>query len=740
MRKPLITALLALIASGVAMASSEDELTSLSYIAYLERYATVQPADQEQGLEAVINMPLVSGDRVDTAREARMEVQLSDGSTIWIDQYSAVSFDAIAYSRDASSDRTVLFIAEGTIMVEIPQTALPSEPMRVDAQSATVHLNREGLYLIEALRPGGLRVESWQGLAEASTSGGGVLVRAESSAELRDGKVLNSEVQLSFYSDFAEWVELRRQFPQGESSRHLDLRYGRQAAQLDNYGEWVYLDNNDTWAWKPQVSTTWQPYTAGRWYWTNTGWAWISYEPWGWLPYHYGSWAYEPVYGWVWSWGSYWAPAWVSWVSWPGYIGWCPVGYHSYWYWGHWGHHHHYDHYHGYYPGGPGGGSGYRPPRRDVIPPRGSAVADGAVGVSGGTPRVQAQPRGDVTVRSGTPRAVPASELALDLRGKTRLDSIDGRGWAVARVEDFNSPHLSRLVERGEDAFPRNGDRDGTVMTGPLVTRSPGTSETRREIGRVFERAGGGEQADLTPILSGRTDIPAEQAIRLAAPTTQAELAKRSTTQRQPTTTQTNVSATPSLSRGAFTTPSETARREGIGRPTGSQQRRPNLYRPSSRTEVSSGSPTVIRPGASRTSPSGSSDLRQPTRSIEGRGTVSVPRQNTIRSRQPVTPSRSGIGVQTRSPTSSGPVLVPRTSSSRPSRQLSGRAPSTRSSRAPSPTYRSSPSSSRSPGKSSVSSGSGRSRSPSPKSAGSSRSSSGSSRSSGSSSSKARRR
>ena len=54
------------------MASEGDEMTSLSYISYLERYATVMPANQEETIEAVINMPLVAGDRVDTAREARM--------------------------------------------------------------------------------------------------------------------------------------------------------------------------------------------------------------------------------------------------------------------------------------------------------------------------------------------------------------------------------------------------------------------------------------------------------------------------------------------------------------------------------------------------------------------------------------------------------------------------------------------------------------------------------------------
>ncbi len=79
MKKVLIIGL-HLVLSGVSMASDEDEMTSLSYISYLERYATVLPVSQEESLEAVINMPLVGGDRVDTAREARMEIVLADGN------------------------------------------------------------------------------------------------------------------------------------------------------------------------------------------------------------------------------------------------------------------------------------------------------------------------------------------------------------------------------------------------------------------------------------------------------------------------------------------------------------------------------------------------------------------------------------------------------------------------------------------------------------------------------------
>ena len=40
--------------AAAAVASAEDDLTSLSYISYLERYATIQPASEEATIEAAI--------------------------------------------------------------------------------------------------------------------------------------------------------------------------------------------------------------------------------------------------------------------------------------------------------------------------------------------------------------------------------------------------------------------------------------------------------------------------------------------------------------------------------------------------------------------------------------------------------------------------------------------------------------------------------------------------------------
>ena len=504
MKKVLIMGMAAALGL-VPMASAEDEMTSLSYISYLERYATVQPVSGDESLEAVINMPLVGGDRVDTAREARMEVVLADANVMWLDEYTTLSLDAVAYSRDSDAERTVIFLAEGTIILEITEYALSKKPVRIDGRGATVYLDERGLYRVRALPSGGLRVEVLAGLAEAATSAGGVLIRAQTSAEVGAGEVQRSESHITWDDDFAAWVEMRRQIPAGESSQHVDLRYSRQAAQLDNYGSWVYVDDINSWAWQPAVGGSWEPYRAGRWYWTSTGWAWISYEPWGYLPHHYGSWYFSAGFGWVWSWGGVWGPAWVNWAWWPGYVGWCAWGPTNYWYWG-WGG--------GYYPGNPGYypphrpvyPAPYQPSRRDAVPPRtvSSRITD-----SGAQPRAGARD-------------------ALDVNGRVQMAAVDRRGWTAVRQEDFASPNLTRVSRPGDRVMPTDRDQTGVIMTGPLTTRSPAQANPGREIERVFRGVEARYPTDVTPVMSRDSSISPESVRQLGSPATVSDFGRRS--------------------------------------------------------------------------------------------------------------------------------------------------------------------------------------------------------------------
>ena len=85
----------------------------------------------------------------------------------------------------------------------------------------------------------------------------------------------------------------------------------------------IYTDR----IWVPNshyINEGWNPYTNGRWVWTSWGWSWESDYRWG-MTYHYGRWWYSPIYGWVWSPGRRYAPAWVFWSHHRDYDGWYPI-------------------------------------------------------------------------------------------------------------------------------------------------------------------------------------------------------------------------------------------------------------------------------------------------------------------------------------------------------------------------------------------------------------------------------
>lgn len=683
---------LSLMTPLMGVASVEDDPTSLSYIAYLERYATVFPAGGEETLEAVINMPLVGGDRLDTAREARLEVILADGTMVWMDEYTTVSLDSVAFSRDTRGDRTVLFLADGAMMLELPATVEQLNPTRIDGASETVYLQGPGVFRVEVLRTGGLWVEVWEGLAEAVTPAGGVTLRATSATEVGGGRVSSVESRLTDRDDFARWVQARRGIGTGRSAEYVDPQYAREASQMDAYGTWVYLDSSASWAWQPTVDSDWRPYTAGRWYWTSVGWSWLAYEPWGWLPYHYGSWWNSPAHGWVWNYGRTWSPAWVHWSYGGGYVGWCPVGWYSSWWWGHgWGWGGHYPgHGGGYYP--PHGGGSVGPPRGDVVPPGNGG---------GGSP---AQPR--------TARAVGASDLVLDMEGRARRTSLDSRAWSVVSERDFASPRVGRIVRAGGDPLRTTADRDGmaVISSKPLVTASPRRATPATELARVFEGRGQAHSADLTRVVSRADSLSRTEALEAVTPraagamTTERSSMRVTSPENQRTPAQ--VASTPRSGELSYD-----ASVQGGARSSGSNLFRSNLYPGGagvgSGSGRSSAGGSVAGPSGARSSPSTRAPSSSSGRSLApstGRAPVTpsarVPSSLSSRSlsgdgsrapvsssaRSPVSGSQSAVGSrssgttgqstegQSRSaPFSRSPVVIPRTGSSSSSR--SSRSP-----------------------------------------------------------------
>jgi hypothetical protein len=98
--------------------------------------------------------------------------------------------------------------------------------------------------------------------------------------------------------------------------------------QLKPYGRWVDAPPYGP-VWQPNEALAvagWRPY-LNQGYWVNTdqGFYWHSDAPYGDIVFHYGRWLRDGRYGWVWTPGYDWAPAWVSWRNAGVYAGWAPL-------------------------------------------------------------------------------------------------------------------------------------------------------------------------------------------------------------------------------------------------------------------------------------------------------------------------------------------------------------------------------------------------------------------------------
>ena len=95
-------------------------------------------------------------------------------------------------------------------------------------------------------------------------------------------------------------------------------------ADLEPYGEWVYVDS--THYWRPTVITEYVPYRSGHWsYVPSCGYVWVGDYPFSYVTSHYGRWRHHNDYGWMWTYRDVWGPAWVASVRYGPNFVWCPL-------------------------------------------------------------------------------------------------------------------------------------------------------------------------------------------------------------------------------------------------------------------------------------------------------------------------------------------------------------------------------------------------------------------------------
>ena len=324
-RTPWLAAAIAFLLSSTTAAAQRAGYSYLSYVG--AEVSLVSNAEDDSS--ARLNTPILAGDRISTGSTSRAEAILADGNILRIDVQTDLRFDRLARTYEAEDDRNALYIDRGAVSLEHRWSTSLDESTRIDTGDVTVLFPTRGILRVETGRRG-TEIYVVSGQADVYARSGRTTLRAGQYA-FASG---DAEVEVDWRDEprdrFTLFVGERRDLAGRESgSQNVSSDYGYDyaVAGFEEHGSWILVDGSSVW--RPSVAADWQPYVDGYWRWSPAGLTWVSYEPWGWLPYHYGSWDWDVGFGWYWSPGASYSPAWVYWSYTPSWVGWCPIGYYG---------------------------------------------------------------------------------------------------------------------------------------------------------------------------------------------------------------------------------------------------------------------------------------------------------------------------------------------------------------------------------------------------------------------------
>jgi hypothetical protein len=329
------------IAAGVAVlalsgAVAADPPSRVARLGYMTGAVSFSPAGESDWVEASMNRPLTTGDRVWADTGARAEMQVG-GALVRL---------------DAGTGLSVLNLDDRIVQLQLTQGAMNVRVLALDADQS-VEVDTPNL-AFTLRKPGAFRIEV-DGDGNATT----IIVRSGQGEVVGEGAwyVVDSRQPYRFtgtglreyervaaprLDEFDRWSSERdRLYDRSPSARYVSRDVvGYQ--DLDANGSWR-VDPSLGNVWFPnRVEAGWAPYRDGHWVWVDPwGWTWVDDAPWGFAVSHYGRWA---NLGGTWGWvpgpvqtRAYYAPALVVFVGGdnfglsvsggiPGGIGWFALG------------------------------------------------------------------------------------------------------------------------------------------------------------------------------------------------------------------------------------------------------------------------------------------------------------------------------------------------------------------------------------------------------------------------------
>jgi hypothetical protein len=329
-----LAAVIAAMISSTATLAVADPPSRVARLQYLSGQVSLQPGGVDDWVDASVNRPLTTADRVWADKDSRGELQLG-GALMRISAETSMTLTNV-------SDQTVqIELDQGTLNVRV-RHLYDGEIYEVDTPNVAFTITKSGEYRFDVDPDADATfVTVWKGKGEATGDERKVTIRHGEQAKFTNGNSLEHQMLKQPDRDgFDDWCRVRdERLENSQSARYVSSDVIG-APDLDNYGTWRVAPTYGA-VWYPAVAPGWAPYHDGHWVWVDPwGWTWVDDAPWGFAPAHYGRWVH---YGGAWGWvpgpvavRPVYAPALVAWVGGSNFgvtitsdepVGWFPLGY-----------------------------------------------------------------------------------------------------------------------------------------------------------------------------------------------------------------------------------------------------------------------------------------------------------------------------------------------------------------------------------------------------------------------------
>lgn len=282
----------ALVFSAWALADPPSRVARLGYTSGAVSFS---PAGESDWVQATLNRPLGTGDRLWSDARARAEIQVG-GAMIRMSAHTSVSVLNL-------DDRiTQLQLTQGTLNVRLRRLEAGQE-FEVDTPNLAFVLRQPGDYRIDVDPDSdATTIVVRKGQGEVYGDEASFVIDARqpyrfTGTDLREHRLVDAPR----LDEFDRWASDRdRAFDTSRSARYV-------SPDVVGYQD---LDANGTWrndatygsVWIPnRVEAGWAPFRDGHWAWIDPwGWTWVDDAPWGYAVSHYGRWAnFGGTWGWV---------------------------------------------------------------------------------------------------------------------------------------------------------------------------------------------------------------------------------------------------------------------------------------------------------------------------------------------------------------------------------------------------------------------------------------------------------